>query len=208
MPPQDPHDFPRCYPWSRWIGYLLLRAQGWKPVGGPPNTHKAILIATPHTSNWDFWFALLAGWSWGLSFQWLGKDKLFEGPLGPLLRFLGGVGVDRSKPNGFVDQVGEQFEAADRMLLMVPAAGTRSYRDHWKSGFYWMALRADVPVILGFLDYGRKEAGLGTAMRMTGDVKADMDQIRAFYKGKQGKYPDKVSRIRLQSEPEDASDAP
>lgn len=201
------HDLPRAPLVLRWLGTLLLRLQGWRIEGGfPEGMRKCVLIANPHTSNWDFWFALLGGWAHGVVFQWLGKDSLFRGTLGPLLSFLGGVAVDRSKPNGLVEQVGERFAENERLLLMVPASGTRSYRDYWKSGFYWMAKEAQVPIVLGYLDYGRKVAGIGIPVTPTDDLSADMDRIRAFYEGKQGKYPDQVSRIRLRAEDGDEAD--
>lgn len=199
LPPVQ-HDLPRCWGISRLAGSVVLRAWGWDIEGELPATRKAVLIAAPHTSNWDFWFALLAGWTYGVSIQWLGKDALFKGPLGLLLKLLGGISVDRSRNQGLVTAVVERFESEPRLLLMVPAEGTRSYRTYWKSGFYWMAKDAGVPIILGFLDYRRKRAGFGPSFVPSGDVHADMEKIRAFYAGISGKYPDQASRIRLKSE--------
>lgn len=197
MLPPITHDFPRCWWISRVVGTVLLRLQGWNVGGSPPPLRKAVVIAVPHTSNWDFWYALLACWSFGLSFQWLGKDTLFEGPLGGLLRALGGMSVDRARSNGLVSQVAERFAAADRMVLMVPAEGTRSRRDTWKSGFYFMAKEAHVPVVLGYLDYPNRRAGFGPAIAVTDDPRADMDKVRAFYADKVGKYPERQGAIKL-----------
>ncbi|MCB9666040.1 MAG: lysophospholipid acyltransferase family protein [Alphaproteobacteria bacterium] len=193
------------------MGLCVQRLFGWRTEGGPPPVSKAVLIAAPHTSNWDFFHALMAGWVFGLSFQWLGKDALFEGPLGPLLRFLGGVAVDRSAPHGLVEEVARRFRASDRLLLMVPAEGTRSFRPYWKSGFYQIASQAEVPIILGWLDYRHRVAGLGPAILPTGDVRADMDRIRAFYADKTGKFPERFGTVRLRQEdeaPEAAASAP
>lgn len=200
--PQSEHDLPRCSPGARWLGLVVQWIFGWRAEGGPPNASKAVLIAAPHTSNWDFFHALMAGWVFGVQFQWLGKQELFDGPLGPLLRWLGGVAVDRRASHGLVEEVARRFQAADRMLLMVPAEGTRSYRPYWKSGFYQIALAADVPIILGYLDYRRRRAGLGPALHPTGDMSADMDVIRAFYADKTGKYPERFGRVRLRAEDE------
>jgi 1-acyl-sn-glycerol-3-phosphate acyltransferase len=194
------HDFPRCWPASRYVGALLLRLQGWRVDGDPPPLRKAVVIAVPHTSNWDFWYALLACWELGMSFQWLGKDSLFQGILGRYLKWLGGVSVDRSNPNGLVAQVAERFRSEERLVLMVPAEGTRGQRPYWKSGFYWMASEAQVPVVLGYLDYPRRWAGFGPVVFPSGDVRADMDRVRAFYADKVGKHPELQSRIRLAAE--------
>lgn len=200
LPPMR-HDLPRCWPTSRLVGAAALRAAGWDIEGElPAGCAKALVIAAPHTSNWDFFWALLAGWTYGVHFQWLGKDALFTGPRGVLMKSLGGVAVDRSAAHGLVGAVADRFRAETRLFLMVPAEGTRSYRPYWKSGFYWMAHEAQVPIVLGFLDYERKRAGFGPAFVPTGDVTADMDRIRAFYEGKQGKFPDQFSRVRLRVE--------
>ncbi len=200
------HDLPRCSWLARLVGTTLLRLSGWKLVGDPPaNTKKAVCIAVPHTSNWDFWWALLTCWSAGMSFQWLGKDSLFQSPLGPLLRYLGGISVDRSHASGLVAAVAEQLRAADRMLLMVPAEGSRSRRETWKSGFYHIAREGGVPLVLGYLDYPRRHAGFGPVLHLTGDLAADMDVMRAFYTGKVGKYPDAMGPMRLAGEGEPPS---
>lgn len=193
---------PRCNPAARLVGRFLCWLTGWRLVGEPPRVAKAVLIAAPHTSNWDIVYALMAAWSAGISFHWLVKSDHFRGPLGWLIRVLNGVPVDRSAPRGLVGQAVQRFEASDRLLLMVPAEGTRSYRPYWKSGFYWMAREAGVPIALGFLDYPNRRASMGELLWPTGDVKADMDRIRAAYAGIQGKHPEGFSRIRLRAEDE------
>lgn len=195
------HAFPRCSRASHILGVILLRAWGWRlgrPL--PEGVSKAVLIAAPHTSNWDFWFALLASWSYGLKIRWLGKDALFNGPLGPLLARLGGMAVDRSAPHGLVGEVARLFREEPGMLLMVPAEGTRGYRDHWRSGFWFMAREAGVPILLGSIDYRNRVADIGGILHPTDDVRADMDIVRARYADAHPKYPDQFSRIRLRQE--------
>jgi 1-acyl-sn-glycerol-3-phosphate acyltransferase len=200
MPPATA--LPRCNILARWIGKLACLVTGWRLVGELHEVPKAVLIATPHTSNWDIVYALMTGWSRGISFHWLVKADHTRGVLGWLIRALNAVAVDRSAPQGLVGQAAQRFAEADRLLLMVPAAGTRSYRPYWKSGFYWMAREAGVPISLGFLDYPSKRASIGPLLYPSDDLRADMDKIREFYKDKRGKFPDKVSRIRLRAEDE------
>ncbi len=158
-----------------------------------------VVIAAPHTSNWDFIFLLAAAYSFGISINWLGKDGLFKTPLGPLLKYLGGVPVDRSKPNNMVQTLSAEIEHGVGINLVVPPSGTRGYTDYWKSGFYRIAQAAQIPMVCGYLDYEKKEAGLGPAFLPT-EVGADMDRLREFYKDIVGKYPDQKSRIRLREE--------
>jgi len=191
---------PRCNGLATLIGKALCLLTGWRLVGELPPVSKAVLIAAPHTSNWDIVYSLMCGWSVGVSFHFLIKASHTQGPLGWFIRALNGIPVERDAPQGLVEQTAERFAESDGLLLMVPAAGTRSYRPYWKSGFYWMAKEAGVPISLGFLDYPTKRASLGELLYPSDDLRADMDTIRAFYKGKQGKYPDKVSRILLRSE--------
>lgn len=195
------HSFPRCTWLSHLLGRFVLWASGWKVEGQVPDgVPKAVLIAAPHTSNWDFVFALAAGWALGLRIRWLGKDALFKPPLGWLLRPLGGLAVDRSKPHGMVGEVARSFREVDAMLLMVPAEGTRSRRDYWKSGFYFMAKEAGVPILAGYLDYGRKVASTGIPLQPSSDVRADMDVLRAHYDGRVGAHPQHFSPVRLRQE--------
>jgi len=179
-----------------------LNLVGWEYEGPVPVEKKYVLLAVPHTSNWDGLLLVLLTHNIGLRVQWMVKNEWTKGPLGPLVRGTGGVGVDRSRNTNMVDQMIEQFRKRDELVLAIPPEGTRSRAEYWKSGFYRIALGADVPVVPGYLDFGRKRAGLGPAMRMTGDVKADMDRIRGFYQEKNPKAfdPSKFGPIRLREE--------
>jgi 1-acyl-sn-glycerol-3-phosphate acyltransferase len=130
----------------------------------------------------------------------MGKHTLFEGPKGTFFKWLGGMPIIRHRPGGVVGQMIEAFENNESLVLMVPAEGTRSHVDYWKSGFYHIACGADVPVVLSYLDFGKKVGGIGPALKMTGDISADMDKIRAFYAGMQGFKPENVGVIRLREE--------
>jgi 1-acyl-sn-glycerol-3-phosphate acyltransferase len=161
---------------------LPVRLAGWKFEGEQPSEKKYVVLAVPHTSNWDGLLLVALTRSIGLEMSWMIKNDWFKGPMGPLLRNVGAVAVDRSHGTNMVDQMIAEFARRDRFTLVIPPEGTRKRAETWKSGFYHIARGANVPVVPGYLDYGRKRAGLGKAITMTGDVKADMDAIRAFYK--------------------------
>ena len=138
-----------------------------------------MLIAAPHTTNWDFPYLLAFAEHFGMRISWLGKASLFRGPLGPIMRGLGGIPIERSRSENRVASMAKIFERYEDLGLVVPVEATRSRTDHWKSGFYYIALTAGVPVVMGFLDYARKRGGIGPAFMPTGDVARDMDAVRA-----------------------------
>ena len=170
---------------------------GWQVVGPAPDTPKYVLIAAPHTSNWDFFLMYLAGKVLDVRISWIGKDTLFRGPLGPISRSLGGVPVNRSVRQNMVAQMVQVFNERDALILAVPPAGTRKKTPYWKTGFYWIALGAQVPVACGFIDYKRKRVGLGPDIMPTGDIEADLEVIGDFYADITAKFPDKKSIVAV-----------
>ncbi|MBW2454261.1 MAG: lysophospholipid acyltransferase family protein [Deltaproteobacteria bacterium] len=194
------HDGPANSPLTHYIGHLYLKVAGWTTEGELPPSTKGVLIAAPHTSGWDLPYMVAVSWVFGLKLNWLGKHTLFEGYRGPFMRWLGGIAIDRRSRNGVVGSLVERFAAADRMYLAIAPAGTRSRAKQWRSGFYHIAKGAQVPIICGFLDFGRKVGGVGPAFVPTGDVKADMDRIRDFYEGMQGLRDGMITEIRLTEE--------
>ena len=184
------HALARC-----WL--FLMR---WTVVQQEPVPARCVVIAAPHTSNWDLVLMLLCGLSYGMWPSWVGKHTLFLPPFGGLLRLLGGIPVDRRSRGNRVEQLAALFAARDRLILAIPPEGSRSSQTHWKSGFYWVARTANVPVCLSFLDWGTRRAGLGPLLRPTGDLGADMDFVRAFYAGRKGRFPGMQSPIRLEGE--------
>jgi len=173
---------------------------GWKTEGARPAAAKYVLIAAPHTTNWDLFYLLAHAWFLGVKVSWMGKQSLFRGPMGRVMRALGGIPVRRDRRSNLVDQMAEAFDENEALVLTVPAEGTRSYVPYWKSGFYYIALQARVPIVLGYLDYARKRGGLGPELIPTGDVRNDMDEVRAFYADIAGKYPESFGEIRLKEE--------
>lgn len=200
-----PFDYParNCNGFAHWLGKTIIKLTGWSVAGGVPRSNKSmIIIAAPHTSNWDLFYLLGAAYSFKLSIQWLMKDSVFLPILGQIFLYLGGIPVDRSRRNNLVGDLAAKITSSDGIALVIPPAGTRRYTDYWKSGFYRIALEAKIPVVCGYLDYEKKEAGLGDAFELSGDVAQDMDRIRAFYDGIVGRYPEHKSRIRLKEEDE------
>jgi 1-acyl-sn-glycerol-3-phosphate acyltransferase len=185
---------------ARFLGHAYLRAFRWRVEGTLPPDTKGVAIAAPHTSNWDLPFMLAVSYVLGVKPAWLGKRELFRGPLGWLLRRLGGVPVDRAKRGDIVAQAVRHFGVVDRLFLVIPPSGTRKRATHWKSGFYHVARGAGVPIICAFLDYRRRVGGIGPIIMPTDDVAADMDTIRAFYDGVTGKHPELTTTVRLLEE--------
>ena len=187
--------------WGR-AATLSLGFVGWEFEGPKPAIDKYVLLAVPHTSNWDGVLFMLLARSIGLELAWMIKNSWTKGPLGPLMDRLGAVGIDRSRAGNMVEQMIDEFGRRERFVLGIPPEGTRSRADHWKSGFYRIALGANVPVVPGYLDYRRKRAGLGAAIAMTGDLNADMNAIRAYYENKAPMPydPSKFGPIRLREE--------
>lgn len=195
---------PHVGPVRRAVGRAWLRAFGWSLTGSPPKETKAVFVAAPHTSNWDLPFTLAVAWSLDMDIKWAGKSNLFKPPFGPLMRLLGGVPIDREKRGHQVDAIAHAIEASDGLYLIIAPSGTRSRRDHWKSGFYRIAEAAQVPMVMGFLDYERKTGGVGFTMAPSGDLAKDMAQIREFYATVRGKHPERESTPRLREEDAEA----
>ena len=172
---------------GRWLGRTVLRLLGWQFEGTLPDRAKLVAIGAPHTSNWDFVVAMGAVLALGVELRFLGKDTLFRGPLGWLMRRLGGTPVDREVPRGAVGQAVDAFEANDTFWLGLSPEGTRKPVERWRSGFYHIALGAGVPILPCFFDYPRKVVGVGPLFAPTGDLEADVAHLRAFYADFRGK---------------------
>ena len=185
---------------KKLLANLVLASRGWKPEGDRPVAPKFVLIAAPHTSNWDLLYLLALSAVLDVKVRWMGKHTLFRGPAGPIMRALGGIPIHRHRRENVVEAMAKVFDAHETLALTVPAEGTRSYVTHWKSGFYHIARAAGVPIVMGYLDYPRKRGGFGPELLPTGDVARDMDVVRAFYADKVGKYPDCAGEVRLREE--------
>lgn len=176
----------------RWFSIGFLKATGWKIQGQlPANGRKSVLIAAPHTSNWDLPYTLMVAFALRLNVYWMGKQSIFKPPFRRVMLWLGGIPIQRESSNNVVEASIVAIQKADGPVqLIVPPEGTRSKARYWKTGFYYIALGANVPIVMAYMDYARKESGLGPVFEPTGNIEADMATIQAFYAPFKGKNPD------------------
>lgn len=172
------------------VSWLFLKLMGWRLEGRPPNEPKYVLIAVPHTTNWDFPITLAMAFIFNFEIFWMGKDSLFKGWKGPVMKWMGGIPIDRSSANNVVQQTIDAFNNNDRLVVTIPPEGTRSKVDKWKTGFYYIAVGAKVPIAMGFLDYQHKVGGFKPTFYPTGDVEKDIAEMRKVYAGISGKFSD------------------
>jgi len=178
----------------RFFANGALTLAGWKIAGDLPKHRKFVVIGGPHTSNWDFVLLCLCSLHLRVRTNWIGKDALFKPPLGWIMKRLGGISVDRSKANDTVTQVVEHFNARDDMILVITPEGTRGKVKKWKSGFYWIATGADVPIMIFYADYGRKVCGCGPLYNPSGDYDADVVDMQAFMASVTPKNPNRIPK--------------
>jgi 1-acyl-sn-glycerol-3-phosphate acyltransferase len=181
----------------RWFSKGYLRFFGWKVEGAVPDIPKMVMIAAPHTSNWDFPITMFLSLALDRKVYWMGKKSLFKKPFGSIMRWFGGIAVDRSQANNAVAQMVDVYDSSDELIVIIPPEGTRGHVSYWKTGFYHIAHGANVPIVLGFVDYGRKAGGIGPTIYPTGDLESDMFAIQSFYATVTAKYPDKSSVARV-----------
>ena len=195
-----PHDLEPCSWLSHQIGRLVLWALGWTAQGEVPPGRRFVVVAAPHTSYWDYPIAQAFAWKRGFRLQTLVKHTAFWGPLGPLLRALGCIPVDRRAHGGLVEQLAKRIQAADRIALIVPPTGTRTRTEFWKSGFYHITRAAEVPLVCCTCDYSTRTVEILDCFLLTGDLHADMDRLRALYRPEQARHPEWMSVVRLREE--------
>lgn len=176
----------------RGFSLAFLKLTGWKVEGAlPPQAAKSVFIAAPHTSNWDLPYTLMVAFALRLNPYWMGKHTIFKAPFGPIMRWLGGIAVNRDQANNLVAASAQAIREADGPVqLIVPPEGTRSKTRYWKTGFYYIAQTAGVPIVMAYMDYAAKRSGLGPLFQPTGDVEADMAAIKAFYAPFKGRNAD------------------
>ena len=181
------------------IARLGLKLSGWTIEGQKPRTPKYVLVAAPHTSNWDFFYGIAISLCTGVECYWMGKSSLFWGPLGVIMRWMGGIPVDRTKPNSLVRQTVCAFKGNKQLRLVVCPEGTRARGNRWRTGFYHVAKNANVPIVLGYLDFKRKAGGYGPTIKPSDNMEKDLCEIQAFYEDVCGKFPDRFSPVQSQT---------
>ena len=185
----------------RRFSVFIFQVNGWTAVQENPPPRKAVIIAAPHTSNWDFLYFFGLTNKLKINSYWIGKNTLFKWPWGDMMRRLGGIPVDRSKSQNMVDAMVREFGRRSEFLLTIPPEGTRGSVKEWRTGFYHIALQAKVPLIIGLMDYSKRTGGLGPSFMPSGDYKADMQKLSAFYHSVTPKYPEKAMRDLVSTEP-------
>ena len=176
----------------RTFSVCFLRLAGWKVEGSlPAGAQKSVLIAAPHTSNWDLPYTLMVAFALRLNIYWMGKEQLFKPPFRGLMMWLGGIPVAREKSSNVVAASVQAIAQVDGPVqLIVPPEGTRDKTRYWKTGFYYIALGAQVPIVMAYMDYTKKISGLGPVFAPSGDLDADMATIKSFYAQFEGKNAD------------------
>lgn len=181
-----------------WAARLLkagivawFNRQGWTVEGRAPEPRKFVVIAAPHTSNWDFLYFIGATEGLNLDLSFVGKKSLFRWPFARLMSDMGGVPVDRGKSTNYVEAMVAEFNRRTEFMLTIAPEGTRGKTAGWKSGFYYIALGAKVPLVCGFMDYKRKAVGLGMTLWPSGDYEADLKKLLAYYATHTPKFPER-----------------
>lgn len=183
--PSDPNRQPSLL--SRMVRRILVwlyRWKGWQLEGRRPDCDKFIILGAPHTSNWDFVFFLGATHELGIRPSFMGKTSLFRWPATNFMLDMGGIPVDRSKSGNYVDQVADAFARADDLALVIAPEGSRTFKGGWRTGFYHIAMAAGVPIVPAWVNNATMRGGLGEPLMPTGDYRADLARLAAFYREK------------------------
>ena len=183
------HDTPGVIHFMRLLSWLVLKLSGWKVVNVAPATGSYLIIAAPHTSNWDFPLGIAIAFHLRLKVYFIAKHTLFNGFAGPIMRWLGGVPLNRGASKNFVDASVEIYANSENLIFAIAPEGTRSSVGRWKTGFYHMAKGANVPLALAYFDFSKRIGGIGKMLNTTENIDADMQAIADFYEPVMGKYP-------------------
>ncbi len=185
---------------KKYFALMLLKCIGWKIVGNvPQDVKKMVMLGAPHTSNWDFFVMVGCAWYYELNVKWLGKEAIFSNFIVRFFATLsGGIKVDRQKPDQAVASIAQALiKSPNRECLVIAPEGTRSKREGWKSGFYYIAKEANIPIGLGFADYTKRVMGVGEIIDNLEDLDLTMQVIKKFYQGVEGRHPKNQSPIKI-----------
>lgn len=180
---------------ARVLASLFLKFFGWEKEGELPSFPKYVLIGAPHTSNWDLPIVMAFAFAYEVQIYWMGKDSIFRWPYRSFFKWFGGIPIDRSRAHNTVEATIDVFKEHDRLIICIPPEGTRGKARRWKTGFYHIAHGANVPIVLGFMDYERKRGGIGPTLIPGGDIEADMKTMSDFYMTVTGKHPERSGKV-------------
>lgn len=183
---------------TRTFFYGIMRLLGWRIEGEIADVPKVVLVGAPHTANQDFFMAVLTALSLGVDMKFVMKHTAFKGVAGPILRFLGGIGLDRDNTRNFVQQIVDVYNAREQMVMAIMPEGTRSVTAGWRSGFYYIAHGAGAVLTLVIFDYTKKVMRIGPTIVPTGDYEADLPRIQSHYIGVMGKYPERTLPLPME----------
>ncbi len=189
------------------ISQFILALFGWKASGHVPTYPKYLLVGAHHTSGWDLPLTLLVLGALGIRMNWIGKDSIFNNPFGWFFRLLGGIPVNRRERTNFVQQVIDKYNEADELAIAIAPEGTRSKTEYWRTGFYYIAQGANIPVVLAYLDYPSRTGGIGPSIVPSGNLGNDLAKIKRFYDGVTGRHPDRHGKIELRPRESDLTDS-
>jgi 1-acyl-sn-glycerol-3-phosphate acyltransferase len=177
---------------KRLVGKFFIKIMGWKVDPSlPPEIHRCVIVMAPHTSNWDFFIGTMAFWGiYEVDIKLLMKSELFFPPLGWLMKAMGGIPVYRKQKNNLTKDIAKMYDENEKLSIVFTPEGTRAYNPNWKKGFYYIALEAKVPIVLGQLNYPTKEGNVFKVFHPTGDAEKDVEEIKSYYKKYTGKYPE------------------
>ena len=184
-------------PMLQGIARLILRVAGWTPVGDPPDLDKAVFVAAPHTTNWDGFWLMIYKTAVNIEVHFLAKHTLFWWPLGPVLRAMGAIPIDRTVSTSTVQQVVDEFAVRDNFWFALAPEGTRKWQPYWKTGFYRIAKSANVPIVLAFIDYNQKRLGIGITLPDGQTMEQDLQVMREFYAPFSGRLPERQGPIEF-----------
>ncbi|HIF73744.1 MAG TPA: glycerol acyltransferase [Porticoccaceae bacterium] len=177
---------PIITPILRILALTVLKLCGWKTIGTDLEQKRFVVIGAPHTSNWDFPLMLSVVLKLRLEVFWMGKHTLFPFPFAWLVKWLGGIPINRAKSHSVVDETVHHYAEHEELIVLIPPEGTRAKVNSWKTGFYRIANNANVPILLGFVDVDKKQVGFAGFFYPTGDIEKDMAEIQGFYSTKKG----------------------
>lgn len=188
---------------ASWLARVYLRLAGWQIIGDFSNLRKAVVVGAPHTSSWDFVYSQLTALAFKYRLRWVGKESHFRGIKGVPARWLGGIAVNRTVQQNAVDHIATLFDKHDTFMMTISPEGTRKKTGYWRTGFYYIALQADVPIILARIDYQQKQVTLSQPIQPGGDIRADFEIIREYYKESVGRHSDQFGEIQLDLKDDD-----